>query len=119
MEPPLPGFDAEFVQSLTVAQSYTGPILPEQVRQYDEISPGIGEEIIRAQLIDPQKRLDRVAASEIETAKTGQGWAIFLALVFTVFAIVFAFRGNNVAAGIFIGPIFLSLLSIFLPHRRG
>lgn len=120
MEPPLPGFPIgdEFLRELTVSASYQGPILADQIRQYDAVVPGIGKEIIEAQIINPQKRLDRVADAEIETAKRGQGWAIFLAVVFTVFAIVFAFRGNNVAAGIFMGPVFLAVLSLFLPGKK-
>ena len=118
MEPPIPGFPVgeEFLRSLTVSASYSGPIPAEQVRQYDAVVPGIGRDIIDAQIIAPQKRLDRVADAEIKTADRGQGWAIFLALLFTICAIVFAALGNNIATGLFLGPVFLSLLSLFIPR---
>ncbi|WP_154655323.1 hypothetical protein [Acidipropionibacterium jensenii] len=40
------------------------------VRQFDELNPGAGEKIIDAQLIAPQRRLDKLADAEIKAAST-------------------------------------------------
>lgn len=121
MEPALPGLDkqSDFINQLSIsAAAYSGPILPEQVRGYDQIVPGIGEEIIRAQLIKPQERLDRIADAEIKTAKRGQGWAIFIGLVLVFCAVVFLLRGNNIGAGLFMGPVFIAVITQWIPRDR-
>ena len=88
------------------------------VRQFDELNPGAGEKIIDAQLIAPQRRLDKLADAEIKAASTAQGWGIFFALGLIVFSIIFFWRGNNIAGGALIGPVILAVLSLILPEAR-
>lgn len=119
VQPPLPGIPGAFAAELTIASSYTGPILPEQVRAYDDLVPGIGEKIIHSQIIQPQDRLDRVAEAEISTAKTGQGWAIFICLILVGFGIAFFFRGDTVAGITLVGaPLIASFVGLFVPRIR-
>lgn len=113
-----PGATSEFIQSLTVAASYSGPVLPEHLEQYERVVPGCAADIVQAQLISPQRRLDRLADGEIRTAKTGQAWAIFLAIVCITAAIVFFANANNTAGMAFIGLPLVGLIGSFLPNRK-
>lgn len=88
------------------------------VRQFEELSPGAAEKIIDAQLIAPQRRLDKLADAEIRTASTAQGWGIFFAIGLIVFSIIFFWRGNSIAGGALIGPVILGVLSLILPESR-
>ena len=53
--------------------------------------------------------------AEIATARTGQGWAIFLAQICIVAAIVFFSLGNNIAGGALHGLPLAGLIGSFLP----
>ncbi|RRD03187.1 hypothetical protein EII34_14870 [Arachnia propionica] len=95
-------------------QSYSGPILPEHLRQYDVLVPGAAAEIIEATIIGPEKRLDRLADGEIETAKHGQAWAALLSLLCVVFAFICFLLGRREAGLAFIGFPAVMLISSFL-----
>lgn len=72
-QPVIPGLEGVggYDQALILqSASYSGPLLPEMVRQFDELNPGAGEKIIDAQLIAPQRRLDKLADAEIKAAST-------------------------------------------------
>lgn len=88
------------------------------VRQFEELAPGAAEKIIDAQLIAPQRRLDKLADAEIKSTSTAQGWGIFFALGLIAFSIIFFWRGNVIAGGALIGPVILGVLSLIVPWNR-
>lgn len=92
----------------------------DQIREYDELVPGSAEKIIDATFIAPSRRQDDLVNAQIGTSKTGQGWAIFLAIICVAASIMFFLRGNAIAGGAFLGMPLLLLIGSFLPwsHRK-
>lgn len=107
-------------QFAEITASYSGPVpMPEHLRQYNDLVPGSAERIIHSVYVEPGERQKQMMDAEIAAAKTGQTWAIILALVCIVAAIVFFALGNNVAGAAFLGLPIVGLIGSFLPKWRG
>lgn len=59
--------------------------------------------------------MQQITDAVIVTSKRGQGWAIFLAVVSIIAAIVFFALGNNFAGGGLLGPALIVLVGAFFP----
>lgn len=82
--------------------------------------PGLAERIVRiteSQTVDVSAREDKLVDAEIDTAKKGQGWAIFLATICIIASIVFFAVGNPIAGGAFLGMPLVMLIGSFIPKR--
>ena len=119
-QPPIPGIPGPgaFFDQI-VAQSYSGPIPPEVLLMYEDVVPGSAQRVLEATLLEPENRISRLADAEIETARRGQGWAIFLALACIVIATVFFARGSNVAGAAFMSYPLVMLIGTFIPAIGG
>lgn len=83
--------------------SWSGPLPdPETLERYERVLPGAADRIMRSlesQTVDASQRDDRIADTQIVVALRGQGWAVFLALLCIVAAIVFFAKDQLIAGG--------------------
>lgn len=90
----------------------------DQIRGYEELVKGSAEKIIDATFLAPSRRQSDIVNAQISSSRVGQGWAIGLALICVIAAIVFFARGNTIAGCALLGMPLLLLIGSFLPWRR-
>jgi uncharacterized membrane protein len=94
---------------------------PAILAQYEQIKEGFAERIVsmaETATTGDIKTRDKLAAAEIERARTGQALAFLLTLLFLGAAIGFFAVGDVVAGCVLLGVHVVMLIQSFLPQRR-
>ncbi len=88
---------------------------------YQKLVPDAAERIFRmaeVATVDKSKRLDLLAAAEIDEAKSDRSSATAFLLLFLVAAVVFFSLGNNFAGGILLGLPVLQVIRTLLTKDK-
>lgn len=112
----------EFSELVSVTQSYTGPLPPAMLREFNDLVPGFAERYLgmtERTVTGHIDRDDKLAAAEIEAASTGQVMAFLLTVLAMIAAVVFFAVGNDIAGVAFLSVPLLMLIRSFLGHRAG
>jgi uncharacterized membrane protein len=115
---PDPRLREQYAELVEVTQSYTGPIPPSVLREYDDLVPGFAQRYLlmtERAVTGHIDRDDKLAEAEVDLGKTGQALAFGLTLIAMTAAIVFFAVGNNVAGLAFLSVPLLLLIRSFLP----
>lgn len=90
---------------------------PEDLKQYESASPGLGTEIVRM-VQDEQRHLHAVDLAEISLRRRGQLFGFIIAIAFLAVA-GFLISGNHDIAGTVIGSVDLvALTTVFVVGQR-
>lgn len=103
-------------------QSFSGPLPPPNVlKQYDEISPGAAERIIKMaeEQFTHRTTLEKeVITSDIKRSKWGQIFGFFIAIAGLTVALVSTISGYETAGSVIGGTTLVSLVSVFVLGTR-
>ncbi|WP_420415077.1 DUF2335 domain-containing protein [Roseibium sp.] len=109
------------VQSVLLREHFSGPLPhPRHFREYDEIAPGSAERIIRMAEKAQDHNINmeaKVVDAQIDDQKRGMNYGLLALLVVLGLGGLFAFLGNNVAAGLFLGTSVLGVVGAFITGR--
>jgi uncharacterized membrane protein len=108
---------SQIVQTELQVAQWRGPMPPPEVmQQYERVVPGSANRILamaESSTTERTKLDNKLADGELDAAKTSQGLALFLVLIAIAAAVLFFFRGNNVAGCAFLSfPVVMMIRAV-------
>jgi len=110
------------VTKLVMRRFFSGPLPPAgELAKYDKYIPGAGQQIIDYTNEEQKHRhlMDReIVSLQAKEIRFSLILAFIIALIFSIFAGICAYNGNNIGAGILVSATLLGIITKFIDGRK-